>query len=104
MPEHRQRAGAGVEQAGEHLEGRCLAGAVGTEEPDDLAGSQLERDPIDRPHFFGAAVHQARYGRRSWPITGRLPILAATMACSLFSGGPEPTTSPSSAITRQSWG
>ena len=37
-----------------------------------------------------------RSGHRSWPITGGLPILAATMACSLFSGRPEPTTSPPS--------
>ncbi len=40
---------------------------------------------------------------RPWAITGGLPILAATRACRLFSGGPEPTTSPSSTITRQSW-
>jgi len=54
--------------------------------------------------FKNGKVSGRRSGHCSWAITGGLPILAATMACSLFSGGPEPTTSPSSTITRQSWG
>ena len=47
-------------------------------------------------HFsFKNGMHaRRRSGHRSWAITGGLLILAATMACSLFSGGPDPTTSP----------
>ena len=37
------------QQGREHLEGRGLAGAVGAEHAEDLAATDLEVDPVDRP-------------------------------------------------------
>ena len=44
MAEHPRLARGRVEQPGEHLQRRRLAGAVRAEEADDLAGPDLERD------------------------------------------------------------
>ncbi len=53
-----------VQQAGQHLERRGLAGAVGTEEADDLAGGDLEADPVDRLDLARLAPDEA-LGRRA---------------------------------------
>jgi hypothetical protein len=46
-PEHAPHAAAGANQAGQHAQRGRLARAVGTEEADDLAGSDLERHVVD---------------------------------------------------------
>jgi hypothetical protein len=58
-PEHRHRAPVVVQQARQHLLRRALAGAVGTEEPEDLVlldgeGDlvQGERGPVRLGHVF----------------------------------------------------
>ena len=43
------RAGGRRQERGEHPQGGRLAGPVGTEEPDHLAGIDRERDPVDGP-------------------------------------------------------
>src|SRR4029079_15443498 len=48
-----------IQQAGQHLEGGGLAGPVGPEEADDLAGRDLEADPIDRLDLARVASNQA---------------------------------------------
>src|SRR5204862_3317448 len=42
-----ERATRGAQQRGEHLDGRRLAGAVGAEEREDLAGLDVEGDVVD---------------------------------------------------------
>jgi hypothetical protein len=44
---HRGRSGAGLQQRGEHAEGRGLPGAVGAEETDDLTGGDVQVDADD---------------------------------------------------------
>ena len=46
-PQHLHRPGVGGVQALEDLDGRGLAGAVGAEQTEALAGAHLEVDPID---------------------------------------------------------
>ena len=47
-----------VEETGQHLEGRRLAGAVRAEEADDLAGLDLERDAVDSANLAHLAAHE----------------------------------------------
>ena len=48
LPSTRTRAGAGVQQAGQDVEGAGLAGAVGADQPEDLARADLEVDAPQR--------------------------------------------------------
>ena len=48
LPQHPHRAGAGVQQAGQDVEGAGLAGAVGTDQPKDFAGADVEVDAPQR--------------------------------------------------------
>jgi len=48
MARHRDPPRVEAQQRGEDAERRRLAGAVGTEEPDDLARGDLERDAAER--------------------------------------------------------
>ncbi len=52
----------GVEQAGEHLQRGRLAGAVGSEKGDDLAGLDLEADLAHRLHLAVAGAEQRPHG------------------------------------------
>src|SRR4029079_7018559 len=45
--EHGDRAAARGQDAGNEVEGRALAGAVGTDQGDDLARPDIERDVVD---------------------------------------------------------
>ena len=45
---HEDPARVGPDQADQHPDHRGLAGAVGAEQPDDLAGLGPERDTVDR--------------------------------------------------------
>ena len=62
----------GVEQRGEHPQRRRLAGAVGAEQADDLAGGDVEvdaRDGVDRSGLGGERSGEAAsgdHGRSSW--------------------------------------
>ena len=51
-----------VEQAGEHLQRRRLAGAVRAEEADDLARRDLEGDRVDSAHLTRRAADEAAHG------------------------------------------
>ena len=62
MAEDARLARGRVEQAGEHLQRRRLAGAVRAEEADDLARLDLERDHVDRTHLAGLAADEALDG------------------------------------------
>ena len=57
------RPGGGVQQPGQHLQRRRLPGAVRPQEPDDLAGPDLEADVLHRVDILRLAVDQAREGR-----------------------------------------
>ena len=46
--QHPDGAGAGPRKAGQHADQRRLAGAVGTEQAEELALLDLERDLVDR--------------------------------------------------------
>ena len=59
MPKHPASAAGRVQQPAEHLQRRRLAGAVGPEEADHLAGVDRERDRIDRGDLSRLAVDQA---------------------------------------------
>ncbi len=48
-----------MQQARKHLERGGLAGAVGAQEADDLAGRQVEGDAVHGGDFLGLAMHQA---------------------------------------------
>jgi hypothetical protein len=48
LAEQQGLAGAGRQQAGEHLHGGALAAAVGAEEAEDLAAADAERHRVDR--------------------------------------------------------
>ena len=52
----------GIQQAGEHLQRRRLAGAVGPEEADDLAGLHVEGHCLHRLDVARAAVEQTLGG------------------------------------------
>ena len=56
---HRCAARRRPKQAGEHAEGRCLAGAVGPEESVDLAGPDLQDQVGDRKHACPISLGQA---------------------------------------------
>jgi len=60
--EHVQRAGAGSEDAGHHLDHGRFAGAVGAEIADRLAGLDGETDPVHGTDFGILAGDEAAYG------------------------------------------
>src|SRR5262249_61425870 len=47
MPDHPRLAARDLGQAEQHQDGRGLAGAVGAEQAENLAGLDRERDPVD---------------------------------------------------------
>ena len=47
------------DHAAGHVEGCCLAGSVRAEKSDDLAGSHLKADAVDRPLASGVILHEA---------------------------------------------
>ena len=61
-------AGGGIDDAGEQLERRGFAGAVGAEEGDKFAGVDIEIDAADGLDFAILAVKEAL----EWPPTGPL--------------------------------
>ena len=63
-PRHAALAGGGRQQAGEHLDGGGLAGAVGPQEAEDLAGLDLEGHAVHGREVAEAAgeVHAPRTG------------------------------------------
>ena len=50
LAEHRDRAARRGQHAGDQVEGRALAGAVGADQRHDLAGLDVEGDVVDRDH------------------------------------------------------
>ena len=70
VAEHARLARGRVEQPGEHLQRRRLAGAVRAEEADDLALADLEADVVDRAHLAVLAADEAPDGRAQ----PRLPL------------------------------
>ena len=58
VAEHAGLAGGGIDHAGEQLERRGLAGAVGAEEGDELALFDVEVDAADGLHLAVLAVEQ----------------------------------------------
>ena len=57
--QHVHLAVGGMQQAAHDLEGGGLAGAVGSQEADDLAAVDLERDSVDGADEAVAAAHDA---------------------------------------------
>jgi hypothetical protein len=43
----RNRARIGLHESADHVEQRCLAGAIGTDDPQHLAGADLGRDVLE---------------------------------------------------------
>jgi hypothetical protein len=92
VPEHGDLAGVGMEDAHDHADGRCLAGAVLAEEPVDAALGYFERQSVDgsertKPLGDGAegqcVVHAgevAAGGRSASKIVGGLPAGQARTA------------------------
>src|SRR5690606_9658698 len=62
-------AAVGHHQGGQHLEEGRLAGAVGSEEPEDLTGTDLEADVVEgrgpgpRPGVAEALAERSRHGK-----------------------------------------
>ena len=52
---HRDAAGAGARQAGQHRDQRRLAGAVGAEQAEELALLDVEGHAVERAHFAAGA-------------------------------------------------
>ncbi len=69
--EHGDRAARGGEHAGDQVERRAFAGAIGTDQRHDLAGLDVERDVVDRDHaaelFAGVVDLQEYVGRDRGP-------------------------------------
>src|SRR4029079_16717702 len=64
--EHGDRAAARGQDAGNEVEGRALAGAVGTDQGDDLARPDIERDVVDgddAAELFSRLVDLQQYRR-----------------------------------------
>ena len=61
VPGDADLAGVGHEQGGEHQHQRRLAGAVGADQPGDLAGRRGEVDAADRLDGAERAAHPARH-------------------------------------------
>src|SRR5439155_4935004 len=80
-------SGRGHVEAGEDVHERCLAGAVGSDQAEDLGASQLEVDVPQRLHTFEPAGKSdgperpgpsARFGRgcfRQWIFAGDLAVI-----------------------------
>ena len=56
--------GRGLQQRGEHADGRGLAGPVGAEEAEDLALVHHEVDAVDRHHVAEVTHETFRHDRR----------------------------------------
>ena len=56
---HARAARAGENEAGQHLQGGGLAGAIGSQESDELALTDGETDVVGRPGFLELAPEQA---------------------------------------------
>ena len=85
-PEHRNGAGVVLQDAGQQLDGGRLAGAVGADEGNRLAGRHLEVDVVDR-------VHRPPAGRRH----------AAQCAHGAGRPGPHPKPFPQIACFDDHW-
>src|SRR5207248_3642559 len=73
VPEDANLAAGRVQEAGQHLQRRRLAGAVRAEEADDLARLEVERHAVDRSDFAPAAVDEAAHGRGEARLALRHP-------------------------------
>ena len=62
-PGDRRRAARRSDQRAQHLHRGRLAGAVGAEEPVDLAGGDVEVDPVDRGHLAVLTYERCRSNR-----------------------------------------
>ena len=77
----RDAAAGGLEHAEDHVDGRRLARAVRSEEPDDLAGGDGERHPVERSEgavalakvdtSAGQCVHRASYASADYASFAR---------------------------------
>ena len=68
LAEHRDRAAGGGQHAGDQVEGRALAGAVGADQRDDLAGLDVEGNVVDGDHaaeLLARVVDLQQHGRRA---------------------------------------
>ena len=63
-PEHAHRAGVGRRQAEQHVDRGGLAGAVGAEEGDDLAGRDGQVDAVDGTHAAEGLVQAPQVDRQ----------------------------------------
>ena len=64
-PEDTRGAAVDRQQRGEHLQHRCLAGAVGAEHPEHLSLVDLEVDAIDRANGFERLDEADRFDREA---------------------------------------
>jgi len=75
LAEQPDLAGVGGDQPEDHVQGGGLAGAVGTEQADDLARADPEADAVhggDRPEALGdVADVEDRHTADSRPLPGR---------------------------------
>ena len=61
----------GIEEPGEHLQRGRLAGAVRSEEPDDLARRDVEGDPLDGDDILGLPLRRGSAPKRAALIRAR---------------------------------
>ncbi len=81
-PGHARIARAGTQHTGEHTEGGCLAGAVGSHDAEELARRDVERETVHGAQFTEVArqsveangpVHRRSALLRLEPHIGRQP-------------------------------
>ncbi len=66
VPHHRERSRIGERQPAERGDERGLSRAVGTEEPEELAARDLERDAGESAHRAEALFHRAHLDREHY--------------------------------------
>ena len=80
VAEHGDRAAGRCQHAGDQVEGRALAGAVGADQGDDLAGLDVERDVVDGDDAAEllARLVDVQQHRRQSTAPARAPARSAT--------------------------
>src|SRR5262249_5826477 len=65
------RAGSGMQQSRDRLQGRRLAGSVGADQGDELALAARERYALDRRHLAVATDDIAQFKHASFPLPNK---------------------------------
>src|SRR5205807_404 len=89
-PKDPDLAGSRPEQPGRQVEERCLAGAVGTDQPGDLSGRDSNRAVVQRPTSTKSLAQSGGFDGRDHATTSsvRACSTCATSAASVSSSSP----------------